>query len=122
MAFDEHFAARIRAAFGARDIVEKKMFGGVGFMVNGNLACGIHRDHLMVHVDVGATDALLKRPGAIPFEMSGRQMRGWILVAPESVKTAATLAKWVELGAQHAESLPAKTAKPKKPAARKAIK
>ena len=122
MAFDEHFAARIRAAFGAREIVEKKMFGGIGFMINGHLACGIHRDHLMVHVDVEATDALLKRSGAIPFEMGGRQMRGWILVAPDATKTATTLAKWVELGAQHAESLPAKPAKPKKPAVRKAIK
>jgi TfoX/Sxy family transcriptional regulator of competence genes len=111
MAYNEHFAELIRAALGDRTIIEKKMFGGVGFMVNGHLTCGIHREQLMLRVSAEETDALLERPGARPFKMRGRVLKRWVLVAPETLSTEAALKKWVSVALRHTETLPDKAGK-----------
>jgi TfoX/Sxy family transcriptional regulator of competence genes len=116
MAYDPHFAARIREALAGKTIVEKKMFGGVGFMLNGNMVCGIYRDDLMLHVAIGDTDKLLQRKGAKPFEMRGKAMKGWLLIGPESIRTTPALQQWVNVALAYAESLPVKAAKQAKQA------
>ena len=108
MAYNEQFATRIRAALGDRTIVEKKMFGGVGFMVNGHLTCGIHREQLMLRVSAEEADALLERPGASPLKMRGRVLKRWVLLAPETLKTEAALKKWIAAAVRHTETLPEK--------------
>lgn len=109
MAYDEHFAVRIRSALRERSIVEKKMFGGVGFMLSGNMVCGIHKDDLMLHVSKADTSKLLAQRGAKPFVMGGRTANGWVLVAPEEVDTQAALSKWLAVALAYAETLPAKS-------------
>ena len=82
MAYDLELAERIRTVLAGQAIVEKKMFGGIGFMLNGNMVCGIHKNDLMLHVAAADTNVLLKRPGAKPFEMRDKPMQGWVLVDP----------------------------------------
>ncbi|MCU0646767.1 MAG: TfoX/Sxy family protein [Gemmatimonadaceae bacterium] len=116
MAYDEQFATRIRAALGDRSIVERRMFGGVGYLLNGNLCCGIHRGMLMLHVANEDTEALLGRAGASSFVMRSRTMRGWVLVEPDATRTTRQLAQWIAPAIRHAESLPPKPVRaPKAP-------
>ena len=111
MAYDLDLAERIRTELAGQSIVEKKMFGGIGFMLNGNMVCGMHKNDLMLHVAAADTDALLKRPGAKPFMMRDRPMQGWVLVAPEAVGTQNALAEWIDVALVYAQTLPAKVAK-----------
>jgi TfoX/Sxy family transcriptional regulator of competence genes len=109
MAFDEHLAARIRAHLGKRTgLAEKKMFGGIGFLMKGNMCCGVHRDALIVRLDPADTDRALTEPHTRVFDLTGRAMKGWILVDPQGLATAAQLGKWVDRAAKYAASLPAK--------------
>jgi hypothetical protein len=109
VAFDAKLADRIRQRLGKRKgLTEKKMFGGIGFMLGGNMACGVHRDDMIVRVDPGETDRLLGEPHTRRFDLTGRPMKGWILVAPQGVATDADLGKWVAIGATYAASLPPK--------------
>jgi len=111
MAYDEGFAERIRAGLGEREIVAKKMFGGIGFMVNGHLCCGIYKGHLMLRVAEDVYEDLAQRPGAQLFEMRGRVMKGWVFVQPDAVKTATALKKWMAPALKQVDSLPPKVAK-----------
>ena len=122
MAYDLQLAERIRTELASQQIVEKKMFGGIGFMLNGNMVCGMHKNDLMLHVAAAETDVLLKRPGAKPFMMRDRPMQGWVLVAPDAVATKAALAQWIDVALVYAQTLPAKAAKTsnKKPTKAKA--
>lgn len=109
MAYDETLATRIRAALGKhKGLVEKKMFGGISFILNGNMAVGVIKDDLLVRVSPAENDKILKRAHARPFDFSGKPMAGWIYVAPAGVKKAADLKKWVQVGLDYANSLPAK--------------
>ncbi len=109
MAFDEQLAARIRAHLGKRSgLTEKKMFGGISFLVKGNMCCGVHRDALIVRLDPTETDQALTEPHTRVFDITGRPMKGWILVEPKGLATAAQLGKWVDRAAKYAGSLPAK--------------
>ncbi|MFN8526824.1 MAG: TfoX/Sxy family protein [Chloroflexota bacterium] len=109
MAFDEHLAGRIRAHLSSRsDVVEKKMFGGICFMVSGNMACGVHKDSLIVRMGPDQAAARLERPGARVFDLTGRAMKGWLTVEPAGLTSDATLHEWLELGTAHAASLPPK--------------
>jgi len=110
MAYDEDFARRIREHLAAEDaITEKAMFGGLAFLLHGNMAVGIsHGDELMVRVGPEATDDALARPHARLLAMSGRPMKGWILVAREGVTTRRRLGAWVARGVKFASSLPPK--------------
>jgi TfoX/Sxy family transcriptional regulator of competence genes len=109
MAYDEDLAERVRDALAGRsDVSERKMFGGIAFMVGGNMACGVSGDELMVRLDPGDGEQALAEEGVRVFDMTGRPMKGWILVSPERTADQAGLSEWVEAGADYAASLPPK--------------
>jgi len=108
--FDEKLAARIRKQLGKKQgLVEKRMFGGVAFMLNGNMCVGIHKDELIVRLAPEDTVQALTQKHTRIFDLSGgRTMKGWILVQPKGLATDATLGKWVTVGVKFAATLPAK--------------
>ena len=110
MAYDEDFANRIREELADVDgITDKAMFGGLAFLLRGNMAVGIaSTGELMVRIAPEGTDDALAKPHTRLFEMRGRSMTGWILVAPEGVKTKRQLGPWVQRGVAFATSLPPK--------------
>ena len=110
MAYDEALADRIRElASGERSLSEKKMFGGLAFLVNGNMAVAASgQGGILVRVDPEESDALIANSNAYPMEMRGREMRGWLRVDADDVRTKAQLSKWVRRGIGYAGSLPAK--------------
>jgi TfoX/Sxy family transcriptional regulator of competence genes len=109
MAYDEGLAQRIRALLDARsDVADKQMFGGIAFLIAGNMACGVSGEDLIVRVDREESEALLEEPGARRFDMTGRPMRGWLLVAPEATADDGDLERWVRRGEEFAASLPPK--------------
>ncbi len=109
MAYDEGLAQRIREAL-ADDagLTERRMFGGIAYMLHGNMAVGISGDELMVRVGPEAYDDALAQPHARVFDMTGRVMRGWVVVEAEGIADDAALNAWVQKGAEFARSLPAK--------------
>lgn len=110
MAYDTTLADRIRLRIGDRpDLVEKEMFGGLAFLVGGNMAVGVSGDALMVRVGKDAHDAAMARPGARVFDLSGRPMRGWIVVDPVGLSGPGELDRWVDEGVAHAVTLPRKS-------------
>ena len=109
MAFDERLADRIRGSLGRRKgLVEKKMFGGVAFLLNGNMCVGVHKSELIVRLAPEETDTVLAQAHTRRFDLTGRPMKGWILVEQAGLKTDAQLSKWVQVAAKYADSLPAK--------------
>ena len=108
MAYNLKLAERIRSELGDVPVVEKKMFGGVGFLLNGNLACGVNKDDMIVRVDPEKHATLLKKSHVRPFDMTGRPMKGWLLVEAEGVKTEKQLSTWVKEGVEFASTLPPK--------------
>jgi len=110
MAYDEALAERVRTIITARsDVTERKMFGGIAWMLEGNMAVGISSSaELMVRLGPDATDDALSQPHTRLFDMAGRPMKGWILVAPEGVKTKRQLDAWVARGTNFAGGLPPK--------------
>lgn len=108
MAYDIELARRVREIFAeTTDLIEKKIFGGVCFFVSGNMACGILNDELIVRVG-GAVRALLTLPGTRKFDITGRSMKGWGMVAQTALSGKAALARWVTRGKDFALTLPAK--------------
>jgi TfoX/Sxy family transcriptional regulator of competence genes len=107
MAYDEDLANRIRELIaGEPDVTEKKMFGGLAFLVGGNMSVAASgQGGLMVRVDPEDTEALLAQPHARPFEMRGRAMEGWLRVDAEGVETRRQLEPWVKRGVARARSL-----------------
>ena len=109
MAYDELLGARIRAALGPLPgLEEKKMFGGIGFLVNGNMACGVHKNNMIVRVGPENYTSALARAHTRPFDMTGRPMAGWVMVEPQGCATESELKAWVEQGLAFAASLPGK--------------
>lgn len=109
MAYDEALAERIRQVLAEQDAVsERKMFGGIAFMVGGNMACGVIRDDLMVRVGPDAHDAAVAEPHVRPMDFGHRPMRGMVYVDPDGVRSPDDLARWVRAGALVAASLPRK--------------
>jgi TfoX/Sxy family transcriptional regulator of competence genes len=109
MAYNQGLADDLRARLGERrGLSEREMFGGIGFMINGNMAVGVSGEDLMVRVGKDAHDEALSKPGARDFDMSGRAMRGWILVSPEGLATEQDLGRWIDQGVAFAEGLPPK--------------
>src|SRR5207249_9048336 len=110
MAYDEGLAARIRELVaGERGLTEKKMFGGLAFLIGGNMAVAASgQGGILVRVDPAASDRLLSTTKAHPMVMRGRAMEGWLRVDPEHVRERRQLAKWVERGVSYARSLPPK--------------
>ena len=110
MAYDEDLAVRIRELVGDEPgVTEKKMFGGLAFLINGNMSISASgQGGLLLHVDPEQTDALLDEPHAQPFVMRGRAMDGWLRVDPSGLEHAADLKQWVARGVSYARSLPPK--------------
>ena len=111
MAYDEDLANRIRELIAGDDGVrEQRMFGGLAFLINGNMSVSASgQGGLMLRVDPAETDTLLRRQHARPFVMRGREMQGWLRVADEGVRTKRQLESWVKRGVAYARSLPAKS-------------
>ena len=110
VAYDEQLADRIRELIaGERRVTEQRMFGGLAFLVGGNMAIAASgQGGVLVRVDPEEADALVSRTAAKAAVMRGRPMRGWLRVAPDHVRTKRQLAKWVDLGVSYARALPAK--------------
>lgn len=110
MAYDEELANRIREQVaGESGLTEQKMFGGLAFLIGGNMAIAASGEGgVLVRADPEESDRLVEMTSARVMEMRGKQMRGWLRVEAEDVRTKRQLAKWVELGTAYARSLPAK--------------
>jgi TfoX/Sxy family transcriptional regulator of competence genes len=108
VAYNLKLAERIRDQLDGMPYVEKKMFGGVGYLLHGNMACGVIQDDLIVRVDPEKHAALLKKPHARPFDMTGRPMKGWLLVEAAGLKTSRQLSAWIREGVAFAMTLPPK--------------
>jgi TfoX/Sxy family transcriptional regulator of competence genes len=109
MAYDEGLAQRIQDLLVDQDGLEgKKMFGGIGFLVYGNMACGVNKDALIVRVGPDAYQAALAKPHTRQFDMAGRPMRGWVMVDPEGHSEQESLEAWVHQGLDFALTLPPK--------------
>jgi hypothetical protein len=110
VAYDEELAARIRELVGSEPgVVEKKMFGGLAFLIGGNMAVAASgQGGILVRVSPEQSEDLVATTNARLMEMRGREMRGWLRVDPVDVHTKRELARWVELGTSYARSLPAK--------------
>jgi TfoX/Sxy family transcriptional regulator of competence genes len=110
VAYDEELADRIRELVSSEsDLTEKKMFGGLAFLIGGNMAVAASgQGGVLVRVDPAESDTLVATTNARLMEMRGREMQGWLRVAPEDVRTEAELDRWVDLGTAYARSLPPK--------------
>lgn len=109
MAYDEGLAERLREIFSAHDnVAEKKMFGGMAFMVNGHMCCGVVNDTLMARVGAEEYEAALKRPYARKMDFTGKPLKGFIYVAPEGLESDASLADWVKRSLDFVATLPPK--------------
>lgn len=108
MAFDLKLVERIRPLLKGIPFVEKKMFGGVGFLIHGNMACGVLEDSLIIRVKPEKYETLLKEPHVRLFDFSGRPMKGWLVVEAKGCKTSSQLGKWVKEGTEVALTLPPK--------------
>ena len=110
VAYDEELADRIRELLGGEaDLTEKKMFGGLAFLVGGNMAVAASgQGGVLVRVDPAESETFAATTNARLMEMRGRQMQGWLRVNPDDLRTKRQLAKWVGLGATYARSLPEK--------------
>ena len=109
MAYDEDLADRVRQQLASEPAVtEKAMFGGLAFLLEGNLTVGLSGDELMVRVGPDASDDALARPHTRPFDMTGRPMKGWLMVDPAGCEEDADLRRWVDRGVHYARSLPPK--------------
>jgi TfoX/Sxy family transcriptional regulator of competence genes len=109
MAYDEVLADRVSELLSARaEVSERRMFGGVAFMVAGNMACGVLGEDLIVRLGEDEAEKALAEDGVRPFDFTGRPMKTTVYVAPERTSDDAGLAEWVEAGADFAASLPPK--------------
>lgn len=109
MAYDESVAQRVRSAIQGRDgVSERKMFGGLCLMLNGNMFAGIINDELMLRVGPANSDELLARPGARPMDFTGRPMKGYLYVAASAFATPADLKDWLGHALSFVEALPPK--------------
>lgn len=109
MAYDEALAERIRGHLaGTPGVEEKKMFGGLSFLLNGNMSVGVIKNEMMVRVGPDAFDETVRLPGARIMDFTGRPMKGWLVVGGAAIATDDALAEWVERGTAFAATLPGK--------------
>lgn len=109
MTYDERLAARVRKLLAPQDgLSEKKMFGGISFMLRGNMCCGVVKDDLVVRVGPEQYQEAVMRPHARPMDFTGRPLKGLVYVGPGGYASDQDLAKWVKRGVDFAASLPAK--------------
>ena len=111
MAFDENLAARIRKALARKKgIEEKKMFGGIVFMLNGNMLVGVWKDSLIVRLGDEQAEAALLEPHVKPFDITGKPMKRWAMVAPEGVEDDDQLKEWIQRAVKFVGKLPGEVA------------
>jgi TfoX/Sxy family transcriptional regulator of competence genes len=109
MAFDQRLADRVRELVGDREgFEEKRMFGGVAFLLHGNMCCGVIEDDLICRLGEEAASDALAEPHVRPFDLTGRAMKGWAMVNHAALEDDEQLARWVDEAADFAASLPAK--------------
>jgi hypothetical protein len=109
MAYNEQTAERVRKLMADQpSFGEKKMFGGVGFFLHGNMACGVNKDDLIIRVGPDNYSNAVMRPHARPFDITGRPMTGWVMVDPNGYANDTNLADWVQSGIDFALTLPSK--------------
>jgi TfoX/Sxy family transcriptional regulator of competence genes len=113
MPYDETLAAKVRQLLGRRknltkQLTEKKMFGGVGFLLNGNICCGAWKEFLILRLGDDAARLVLAEEHARPFDITGKPMRGWAMVEPAGWRDAARLRRWVDWAVEFTSDLPAK--------------
>jgi len=109
MAYNKNLGLRISHFLADEpSLVEKKMFGGVGFLLDGNMACGVIQDALIVRVGADAYQSALDQPHVRPFDMTGRPMSGWVMVDPPGISDEEALEAWIRQGCDFARSLPPK--------------
>ena len=117
MAYSETLAERVRRLLARqRPVSERRMFGGLAFMVRGHMCCGIQGERLMARVGPELYDKALKWPHARPMDFTGKPIRGFVYVQPAGLKTAAQLRRWVSASVAYARSAPPKT-RPARPSA-----
>ena len=109
MAFSESLAERIRSALaGNRGVSEKKMFGGIGFLLNGNLLVGVWKSSLIARLGPQAAETALAEDCVRPFDITGKPMKRWVLIEPEGIETDEQLKGWIERAINFVASLPRK--------------
>jgi TfoX/Sxy family transcriptional regulator of competence genes len=109
MSYDPTLARRIQDALAALPgLTEKKMFGGVGYLVHGNMACGIYGDGLIVRLGLAGYATALQQPHVRVFDLTGRPMKGWVVIEPAGCATDEALRSWVAQGVAFAQTLPEK--------------
>jgi len=109
MGYNEELDARIKkAVFGWKNTTNKKMFGGVCHLINGNMFCGVHKDSLILRLGEKTSQAALSSANVRPFDITGKPMKGWVMVAEKGYKTDKDLKDWLEQAKKFAKTLPAK--------------
>lgn len=109
MAYSESLAARIRQIFDRRrGITEKKMFGGVGFLLHGNMCVGVWKTSLIARLGPAQAEAALKEPNVVDFDITGRPMKGWVMVEADGLETDQQLSDWVQRSVEFVSTLPKK--------------
>jgi len=109
MPYDESLAAQVRKLLGPRkNLSEKKMFGGVGFLLKGNICCGVWKEFLILRLGYDAAKQVLSEEHARPFDITGRPMRGWAMIEPAGWRDTARLSRWVAWASDFTGTLPAK--------------
>ncbi|PKN89751.1 MAG: RNA methyltransferase [Chloroflexi bacterium HGW-Chloroflexi-4] len=108
MAFNYSLAQRVSLILNHQNMVEKKMFGGVGYLLNGNMVCGVHEDNLIVRVGTERYKEILDLPNTKLFDLTGKAMTGWVEVLPTGTRTDQELIHWINLGMEFAKTLPPK--------------
>ena len=109
MAFSESLAQRIRACLaGKKGVVEKKMFGGVGFLLKGNMLIGVWKDSLIARLGPEAGEKALTEDSVRPFDITGKAMKGWVLVEPDGIESDGQLQAWIERATVFVKGLPGK--------------
>lgn len=109
MAYDEGLATRIREVIGGESgLNERKMFGGLAMLLNGNMAVGVRNDGMIVRTHPDQHEQLMGEQGARPFDLTGRPMKGWIVVDPSGCAEDDDLRRWIDRGLAYARSLPPK--------------
>lgn len=109
MPYDEILAVKVRQLLGRRkNLVEKKMFGGVGFLLDGNICCGVWKEFLILRLGPDAARQVLCEEHTRPFDITGKPMRGWAMVEPAGWRDAARFRRWIAWAVEFTELLPAK--------------
>jgi hypothetical protein len=109
MAYDETLARRLRQLVKRRKgFQEKKMFGGVGFLLHGNMCVGVWKEFLIARVGQDQYESALAEPNVREFDITGRSMKGWVMIEPEGIEQVAVLKRWVDRATGFVRSLPKK--------------